>query len=61
MGPTALNQLEREGVLQRFEYSFELAWKTLKDYLEHSSVVFSAVTPRQVMMDAFGATGRTLF
>jgi nucleotidyltransferase substrate binding protein (TIGR01987 family) len=33
-GPDALNQLENEGVIQRFEYCFELAWKTIKDYLE---------------------------
>lgn len=28
------SDLEIEGMIQRFEYSFELAWKTLKDYLE---------------------------
>jgi len=26
-GPAALNQLKKEGVIQRFEYCFELAWK----------------------------------
>ena len=33
-GPSALNQLEQEGVVQRFEFTFELAWKTMKDYME---------------------------
>lgn len=28
------SDLEREGIIQRFEYTFDLAWKTLKDYLE---------------------------
>ncbi|MFM8634472.1 MAG: nucleotidyltransferase substrate binding protein [Planctomycetia bacterium] len=54
-GPAALNQLEKEGVVQRFEYTLELAWKTLKDYLEESGIVLSAVTPRQVVKDAFAA------
>ena len=54
-GPERLNQLEREGVVQRFEYCFELAWKTVKDFMEYSGVVFSTVTPRQVLKDAFAA------
>ena len=54
-GPAALNQLEKEGVIQRFEYCFELAWKTLKDYLEESGISFATVTPRQVLKDAFAA------
>ncbi len=29
------SDLEIEGMIQRFEYTFELAWKTLKDYLEN--------------------------
>ena len=41
-GPAALNQLEKQGVVQRFEYTSELAWKTIEDYLEESGVVLSA-------------------
>jgi hypothetical protein len=29
-----LSMLEKEGTVQRFEGALELAWKTLKDYLE---------------------------
>lgn len=29
-----LSQLEREGVIRRFEFALELAWKTLKDKME---------------------------
>ena len=54
-GPEALSPLEKEGVIQRFEYSFELAWKCVKDYLEESGFVFAIVTPRQVLKDAFAA------
>ncbi len=50
-----LTQLEKEGVIQRFEYSIELAWKTLKDYLEHQSVLLPQVTPRAVIREAFSA------
>jgi nucleotidyltransferase substrate binding protein (TIGR01987 family) len=54
-GPSALNQLEKEGVIQRFEYTLELAWKTVKDYLEQSGLVLASVTPRQVIKEAFAA------
>jgi nucleotidyltransferase substrate binding protein (TIGR01987 family) len=54
-GPAALSQLEKEGTVQRFEYTLELAWKTLKDYLEASGLVLTAVTPRQVIKDGFAA------
>ena len=49
-----LNQLEREGVIQRFEYTFELAWN-LKDRLEYDGVSLPTVTPRQVIRRAFQA------
>ncbi len=29
-----LNELEEQGLIQAFEYNHELAWKTLKDFLE---------------------------
>lgn len=54
-GPEALNQLEKEGVIQRFEYCFELAWKTTKDYMEANGFVFAVVTPRQVVKEAYAA------
>ena len=30
----ALNELEEQGLIQAFEYTYELAWNTLKDYFE---------------------------
>lgn len=50
-----LNELEREGVIQRFEYTFELAWNTLKDRLEYSGIVLTEVTPRNVIRQACAA------
>ena len=31
-----LNELEEQGLIQCFEYTHELAWKTLRDFLENS-------------------------
>jgi nucleotidyltransferase substrate binding protein (TIGR01987 family) len=41
--------------IHRFEYGFELAWKTTKDYMEANGFVFAVVMPRQVLKDAFAA------
>lgn len=29
-----LNELEKQGLIQSFEYTHELAWNVLKDYLQ---------------------------
>lgn len=50
-----MSDLEKEGIVQRFEYTFELAWKTLKDYLVHSGIAFDQITPRSVIKEAFAA------
>ncbi len=34
MDKDELNELEEQGLIQSFEYNHELAWKTLKDFLE---------------------------
>jgi nucleotidyltransferase substrate binding protein (TIGR01987 family) len=50
-----LSQLEKEGVIQRFEFTWELAWKVMKDYLQHNGTVFDTVTPASVIREAFAA------
>lgn len=50
-----LNQLEKEGVIQRFEYTLELGWKTLKDYLEHQNVLLEQITPKFIIKEAFAS------
>jgi nucleotidyltransferase substrate binding protein (TIGR01987 family) len=44
----------REGFIQRFEIAFELAWKTLKDYLEYLGHDVQS-SPRPVIKVAFSA------
>lgn len=47
------SDLEREGLIQRFEYTYELAWKTTKDYLEYNGNILSEATARAVIKEAF--------
>jgi nucleotidyltransferase substrate binding protein (TIGR01987 family) len=54
-GQESLSPLEQEGAAQRLEYTLELAWKCMKDYLEDSGVTISPATPRQVIKEAFVA------
>ena len=51
----SLSQLAKEGMIQRFEYCMELAWKSIKDYLEFRNVVFEQITPSAVIKKAFAA------
>lgn len=50
-----LSNLEQEGVIQRFEYTYELAWKTLKDYLEYNGVNITEITARNIFKEAYSS------
>jgi nucleotidyltransferase substrate binding protein (TIGR01987 family) len=50
-----LNALEQEGLIKRFEYTWELAWKTLKDYLESQGVILDTITPASTIRAAFAS------
>jgi len=43
-----LNELEQQGMIQAFEYNFELSWNLIKDYYE-----YQGVTEIQGSRDAF--------
>ena len=53
----ALNEEETEiaidGTLHRFEFTFELAWKTMKDLMEYNGIIESTGSPREVLKNAF--------
>ncbi|MCL1862062.1 MAG: nucleotidyltransferase substrate binding protein [Defluviitaleaceae bacterium] len=46
-----LSDLEQEGLIQRFEYTYELAWKVFKDYLEYSGTNITESTPRKIIKE----------
>ena len=46
-----LNKFEVQGLIQCFEYTFELSWKTLKDYLEFEG--YDVKTPKETIKKAF--------
>ena len=42
-----------DGTLHRFEFTFELAWKTIKEYLEYSGIIEGIGSPREIIKTAF--------
>ena len=42
----------RDGVIQRFEFTYELAWKTIKEYLEDIGIV-DRNSPKAVIKEAY--------
>jgi nucleotidyltransferase substrate binding protein (TIGR01987 family) len=50
----SLNDLEKQGLIQRFEFTHELAWKVLKDYLEYQGKTFITGS-RDATRDAFNS------
>ena len=47
------DELRIDGILQRFEFTFELAWKCIKDYLEIQGIVSNIGSPREIIQLAF--------
>ena len=45
------DQLDRDGVIQRFEFSFELLWKTLKLFLADEGII--ANSPKEALKETF--------
>lgn len=49
----SLDPYQEAGIIQTFEFTFELSWKTLKDYLE--SMGTTVAFPREAIKEAFAA------
>lgn len=48
------NPLIFDGVIQRFEFTYEMAWKLMKSYLEYEGLA-AGDSPRSVFKEAFAA------
>ena len=51
MDQEELNELERNGLIQRFEFTLDLSQKVLKDYLEEKGFVFKP-SPKDTIREA---------
>ncbi len=47
----AKDELDKDGTIQRFEFTFELLWKTLKIFLEDEGIICK--TPKECLKEAF--------
>ncbi len=48
---SADNELSKDGVIQRFEFTFELLWKTLKIVLKDEGIL--CISPKHCLKEAF--------
>ena len=48
---SAKDELDKDGVIQRFEFTFELFWKTLRVFLRDSGI--ETKTPKESLKEAF--------
>ena len=51
IGIGELSDIEKMALIQAFEFTYELAWNTMKDYLEEEGIVL--ITPKSVLRQAF--------
>lgn len=50
-----LSDLEKQGLIKAFEYTYELAWKTMKDYIEYQVSDSNITGSRDTFREAFKA------
>ncbi len=51
--PRVQDDLDRDGIIQRFEFTIELLWKTIKIILAYQGI--ECVSPRKCIKEAFRA------
>lgn len=48
-----LSDLEKEGLIKRFEFTLELAWKTLKDKMQEDGIIIDKISPKSIVKLAY--------
>ena len=48
-----LNELEKEGAIQRFNFTLELAWNMIKDRMELDGILVEMKSPKAVFKQAY--------
>lgn len=46
-----INDIVIDGIIQRFEFTFELSWKLMKEYIEHEGIEVNS--PRSTIREAY--------
>jgi nucleotidyltransferase substrate binding protein (TIGR01987 family) len=47
------DDLQRDGIIQRFEYNVELLWKTIKLVLEYQQIQIETISPKNIIRLAY--------
>lgn len=50
-----LSDLEKEGLIKRFEFTLELAWKTLKDKMQEDGIIIDKISPKFILKLAYNS------
>ncbi|WP_143243176.1 nucleotidyltransferase substrate binding protein, partial [Bathymodiolus azoricus thioautotrophic gill symbiont] len=50
-----LSDLEKEGLIKRFEFTLELAWKVLKDKMQDDGIIIDRISPKYVIKLAYSS------
>ncbi len=47
------NKLYRDALIQRFEFTFELAWKSATEILRENGIILDIISPKSVFKSAY--------
>ncbi|KAF3984277.1 MAG: nucleotidyltransferase [Methylococcales symbiont of Hymedesmia sp. n. MRB-2018] len=50
-----LSNLEKEGLIKRFEFTLDLAWKVLKDKMQDDGIIVDRISPKYVVKLAYSS------